>query len=566
VSLDPLRHSRLQRGRVISDQTFQSYAMIAEGPVEELWTSHRQRPREESPVSPLTMAFATLGTVVSIAGFILQFIGLRGSHWTVSIAQLAATMLMTAVRAFIRRGMSKRPSAVLLEKDFELEWLASAISKDRENFGYYYSNLRAVRQKAQHWIRQEWAKPLRLDRFMPKHLRELNIDNKVYSSRTLRVNICCRPSESRESDPSVPLVRQGAMEVIQIRQNLGQQIQWVNPASDAAVSLANSIEVVLNTLLQPSAESFKWGIDVYFGDEPQRVQMTVNKNEKRAFHVSLTEIEALLSMWLQHVRLRELRDQTKESKSKQEESNSKQGVDWLRRKTRKQNLRVLGQDSSSLRRDLKWWLPSGGTTVLRIEKGRATHSRTTGSEPKEPQHYLIDYHRIIGFSETEDAVPKDECVAVDFKCSAASFDELATTGVANGVAADKSKPGVIDNRDTGNDGKRDKIEEIRAKEPEIRNSGHIIQEAGGVPTSGSEVTASQSSVSDFSLAVISGTQRELLFAQHIFTAFMWAVAKEIPRIRGVTKASQSMTIHPTAWQHYQLENSVSGLPFLSNHF
>jgi hypothetical protein len=203
--------------------------------------------------------------------------------------------------------------------------------------------------------------------------------------------------------------------------------------------------------------------------------------------------------------------------------------------------------------------------VLRIENGRAMHSRTTGSEPKEPQHYLIDYHRIIGFSETEGAVPKTECVAVDFKCSAASFDELATTGVANGVAADKSKPGVIDNRDTGNDEKRDKIEEMRAKEPEIRNSGHTIQEAGGAPTSGSEVTASQS-VSNFPLAVISGTQRELLFAQHIFTAFMWAVAKEIPRIRGVTKASQSMTIHPTAWQHYQLENSVSGLSFLSNHF
>jgi hypothetical protein len=504
---------------VISDQTFESYAMVAEGPAKEIWTSSRQRPREELLVSPLTSAFATLGTVVSISGFILQFIGLRGSHWAVSIAQLAATMLMTAVRALIRRGMSKRPSTVPLAKDFELEWLASAISKDRENFGNHYSSLRDMKRKEHHWTRQEWAKTLRLHRLM-----NFKVDYEVYSSPTLRVITGGNPYKSTNSDPSVP---QDARAFTHIRQRLGLLTQWRNPASDAAVSVANSIQLVLNTLLQSSTEPFTWGIDVYFNGKTQRVNLTVEKNAGE-FRVGLAEIEALLSLWLQHVHLRELQDQAEEtkrkqeeskskpeeSKSKPEESKSKRDINRLKRETLKQNLRILGQDSTSLKQDLEWWLPIDGTRVLRIGKGTENDRRATDSKPKE-SHYRIDYHRIIGFSGTEDAMPGCECVAVDFECPAVSFDEQ------DGATVDKSKPGYTDNTETGN---------------------------------------------CLSLAVISSTQRELLFAQHIFTAFMSAVAPKITRIHGVTEASQSMTNLPTAWKHYQLKNEVSGISFLGNYF
>jgi hypothetical protein len=498
---------------VISDQTFESYAMVAEESAKEIWTSSRQRPREELLVSPLTSAFATLGTVVSISGFILQFIGLRGSHWAVSIAQLAATMLMTAVRALIRRGMSKRPSTVPLAKDFELEWLASAISKDRENFGSHYSSLRAKKRQKYHWTGQKWAKTLRLDNLMNIE----KFDEEVYSLPTLRVITGGHPYKSTNSDPSGP---QDAREVTHIRQRLGLLTQWRNPASDAAVSVANSIQLVLNTLLQSSTEPFTWGIDVYFNGKTQRVNLTVEKNAGE-FRVGLAEIEALLSLWLQHVRLRELQVQAEEtkrkqeeSKSKPEESKSKRDINRLQRETLKQNLRILGQESSSLKQDLKWWLPIDDTRVLRIGKGTEKDRRATDPKPKE-SHYLIDYHRIIGFSEIEDAMPGRECVAVDFECPAVSFDEQ------DGATVDKSKPGYMDNTETGN---------------------------------------------CLSLAVISSTQRELLFAQHIFTAFMSAVAPKITRIHGVTEASQSMTNLPTAWQQYQLKNEVSGISFLGNYF
>jgi hypothetical protein len=280
--------------------------MLAEEPVEEIWDSNFQWPRPKLLVSPLTSA--SVGTVVSISGFILQFIGLRGSHWAVSIARLAATMLMTAVRALIRRRLSKQPLTVRLAKGFELEWLASTISKDRENFGTHYSSLRAMNRQEHHWTGQKLAKTLRLDRLMPKGL--MNLDFEWYSLPTLRVITGGHPYKSTNSYPPVP---QDAREVTHIRQRLGLLTQWRNPASDAAVSVANSIQLVLNTLLQSSTEPFTWGIDVYFDGKTQRVNLTVEKNAW-GFRVGLAEIEALLSLWLQHVHLRELQDQAEETK------------------------------------------------------------------------------------------------------------------------------------------------------------------------------------------------------------------------------------------------------------
>ncbi|KAI5806865.1 hypothetical protein BZA77DRAFT_367597 [Pyronema omphalodes] len=506
----------LQRGQLIGDQTFESYAMVAEEPAEEIWTSSRQRSREELPVSPFTSASATLGTVISISGFVLQFLGLRGSHWVVSLAQLAATMLMTAVRALIRRGMSKQPSTVRLAKDFELEWLASAMSKDRNNFGNNYSSLRDEKRKDHHWTTQKWAKTPQLNRCMQKFLKKFKTDDrkdpKVYLSPTLRVltggkSINSDNAVLHDARPVLP----DARSFIHIRQRLGLLTQWSNPASDAAVSVADSMELVLNTLLPSNAEPFKWGISVSVDGNPQRVVMTV-KRDAGIFRVGLAEIEALLSLWLQHAHLREQRDKEKEimrkqedRKSKSEESKSTRYSNRLKRENFKQNLWILGKDNHLLQQDLSWWLPKiDDTRVLCIGKGTEMDCYATDSKPKE-SHHRIDYHRIIGFGGAEGAMPGRECFAVDFECPAVSFDEQ------DGGTPDQSKPRYTDDSDTEN--------------------GHF-------------------------LAVMSNTQRELLFAQHIFAAFMSAVATEIPRIGGFTEASHSMTNLPTAWEHYQLKNEV----------
>ncbi|KAI5809186.1 hypothetical protein BZA77DRAFT_348057 [Pyronema omphalodes] len=484
----------LQRGQLITDQTSVSYAIIAEDPAQEIWTSSRQT------FGAIRISLVTIGTFLSISGFILQFVGLRNINWATSVAQLAVTMLMTGVRALIRRRLSKKPLTVSLPKEFELEWLASAILANQEAFGSHYSGLRAMKQQDHHWTNQKWANTLglnRLRRGAPMMSEEVGDD--MLKPPTLRV--ITGGISHQCTSPCLPGL-ENAMKVIRIRQRLGRLTKWRNQASSAAVSLANSMELVLNKLLQKSTESFTWGINVYFEGKTQRVHLNIEKEDGR-FRVTLAEIESLLSLWLQHVYLQEQQEEARKKDGNEEESDSRWDNIRLERETAKQNLRILGQNISSLRQDLKWWLPIDSTTAVRIGKGKQQQDGSTDSGP-EHSHYSISHHRIIGFSGTEDAIPESESVTVDFERSVSSDQE-------DGATVDQTRPGHTDNTETDD---------------------HPFR------------------------AVISTTERELLFAQHIFTAFMWEIAPMITRIRGATKTSQIMANVPTAWQNRQLENEV----------
>lgn len=103
----------LQRGGTINDQTFDSYAIFAAGERHSVLTSrlHLQDSRDFSspsdqkrllPMQTLIIA----GTFIGIVGFIAQFTGLRGMHWSASISQLVGIFLMSIVRAAVRRHMS----------------------------------------------------------------------------------------------------------------------------------------------------------------------------------------------------------------------------------------------------------------------------------------------------------------------------------------------------------------------------------------------------------------------------------------------------------------------------
>jgi hypothetical protein len=73
----------LQKRGVINDQKFDSFAIFATGPADFVMTSHRQKPKDPalSYPTPVTCVVTVAGTIISIAGFVLNFIGLRGLHW-----------------------------------------------------------------------------------------------------------------------------------------------------------------------------------------------------------------------------------------------------------------------------------------------------------------------------------------------------------------------------------------------------------------------------------------------------------------------------------------------------
>ncbi|KXX75952.1 Ankyrin-1 [Madurella mycetomatis] len=84
-------------------------------------------------------ALTVFGVLCGGAGFIAQFIGLRGLPWPCSIAQLGGTFFMALVRALVRREMGKIPFYCHAFHEYELDFLAAQIVFE-SNFGEFYKS------------------------------------------------------------------------------------------------------------------------------------------------------------------------------------------------------------------------------------------------------------------------------------------------------------------------------------------------------------------------------------------------------------------------------------------
>ncbi|KAH8882051.1 hypothetical protein GQ53DRAFT_885988 [Thozetella sp. PMI_491] len=75
---------------------------------------------------------AVAGTIISLSGFVVQFIGLRGMLWSASIAQLFATVAMAILRAWVRRNLAELPGTRPLLSGHEMDWLALTLSEPED--------------------------------------------------------------------------------------------------------------------------------------------------------------------------------------------------------------------------------------------------------------------------------------------------------------------------------------------------------------------------------------------------------------------------------------------------
>jgi hypothetical protein len=84
--------------------------------------------------SDFLKAWTLVGTLATMLGYIIQYIGLLGMHWPTQVAQFAFTLIMTAVRAFIRRApprplLERPPQPPTLCQEIpdkhELDWLST---------------------------------------------------------------------------------------------------------------------------------------------------------------------------------------------------------------------------------------------------------------------------------------------------------------------------------------------------------------------------------------------------------------------------------------------------------
>jgi len=433
---------------------------------------------------------------------------------------------MTIVRAILRRGMTQRPSAIKLVKEFELEWLATELAKHENKFGrhFYEHRDRGDPRKDDSW---ETFKVLPVR--MPGEKAAPTTQERVAVTRLLEI--------FQKS------VQKPAQELVDIRQHVGQLCQWIGPASDAAISAANAVEAVLNTLFPPESEQmqkFDWYLDVNFcpGDMSpgrsvysgyQRLFLTARvdkRGNRKYWQTDVGKIEALLSLWLRHAH-------SSAGGKKTDRKRDNRNPNWLRNKPRKQNMLFLGPDSLHLRRDLRWWVPGGVAGLLEVRRGpddqktSPDDQKTSPDDQKtsrdaEPNSYRIDSDRITGFygplsSRHDFDSSNNGTRVISFRCDVVPLDD-----------AWSDKPDLH-------------------QEPQTSGCGREHSPSDNLD--GTDVTTL--------LGIVTTTPKEQLFAQHIFRAFMMTAAKKLDRIGGKSEASpETANNRPTSWQHIRVQNTM----------
>ncbi|KAF4436576.1 ankyrin repeat protein [Fusarium austroafricanum] len=346
----------VQKSGTVSDQTFGSFAVVPIGSQRIITTSTRS----EGPVS---QSSAVVATFVCLMGFVVQFVGLRGMHWSAPIVQLGATITMTAIRAWVRRHLAQLPASQGLMSGFELDWLALSLCMKATDEPW--SKLSGEAQKPErHWLkgkeRQDWVISSVQD---PEACPVLETETRTVLKK----------SEAN-----------WATNVMEVRRELGRLADWPGIASTEAIRLARAIEVTMGIL------------DPLFGfdDQPRKMTWSMRVNDERIhLHLERTrpgswkapadELDAALSIWLYYIE-----DQVNTAKTKYLPRDTENDDSWLRSKgmPNESSLILLGGWSPALERDLAWWVPGDAPLTIDLEAKKIKTKR----------------HRIVGFMHNYD--------------------------------------------------------------------------------------------------------------------------------------------------------------------
>ncbi|RSL74607.1 hypothetical protein CEP53_000177 [Fusarium sp. AF-6] len=190
-----------------------------------------------------------------------------------------------------------------------------------------------------------------------------------------------------------------AHRTMELRKDLAKQSDWKGPASAEAVSLALAIETFMNFLYtlhersiehQPRSREFSWC--VYVGKDRQAVKLTIKWSDG-SWKISAGKVEAVLSLWLYSTHAQELdrrKNQERESRTGKEDDDQ-----WIRAKGPRPEagLKLLGPDRGRLREDYHWWMPDEGPNCLAVRETQDQMASSTWE-------LEIDECRVVGCART----------------------------------------------------------------------------------------------------------------------------------------------------------------------
>ncbi|RKL50679.1 hypothetical protein BFJ72_g132 [Fusarium proliferatum] len=353
----------LQQKQTVTDQVFGSFALYPRRSPQAITTSKRnsttdfnRRRESESSLDPLfnetsstsdqshetqnaassydsesvpAFTLTVFATLVCLAGFIIQFIGLRAMHWSAAVGQLIAVIIMTILRAIVRLGFIAPLKYSNLRDRFELDGLALALGDPK----------------------------------LGPDSGPMNDDHNFDFDQGDKPN----PGE-------LSVERRGneAQEILEKRRHLAQLAGWGGPASREANSLAEAIEVTMNTLCPWEASeppTWSWTIQVDTrakNEDPKTFPVSLHlKHLKGQWKARIDELDSVLSLWLASIdKERELASTTSKTKRLGDDD------EWYRKKSSQTRggLVLLGERTKYLEQAFEWWLPADAPKPLEINE------------------------------------------------------------------------------------------------------------------------------------------------------------------------------------------------------
>ncbi|KAF8533810.1 hypothetical protein BDD12DRAFT_466562 [Trichophaea hybrida] len=327
-----------------------------------------------------------MGTLISLVGFCLQFSGLRSLHFIVSILQLVATIFMTAVRAWLRRGLTEHPTSHKLRNQFELDWFSIRFVAHADG-PWQGPVLEIGRPNEIVDDTNGGAKAVTLDQVgsdgneagraeLPTDV----MDSGVVKSEDINDNMwdiaSVTPFKQHQGiwyEKNIAASQPGsAKRVLEVRKRLKTLCGWQGPATNHAISVCTAIRIVLEQLpLDKDIRTrtrFSWTLCTRWKGTEEAITLTVNKDNNNRWNVDENLMEGVISLCLlaHETRMQDpssnLSTETipaenaivmAEAADSEPTSTTRSG-EWLLQPD--QHIRILGSFSSASQSAFEWWI------------------------------------------------------------------------------------------------------------------------------------------------------------------------------------------------------------------
>ncbi|RFN53855.1 ankyrin repeat protein [Fusarium flagelliforme] len=370
----------VQQEQTVADRVFNSFATNPSTPRSVITMSRRKQGHVKVLGFNIIRIETTVGVVIGLIGFVVQFIGLRAMNSWATLAQLIAIAIMTFLRAIVRPGFTKSFEKAKLLPDFELDWLAWEIVRMARGEERPSNNSNADTTAASTAVISMEASDPRKQYISPGSWM-------VRTGGSVRYNpfaeIYTTPSQNSE-----------AHDIMTMRRGLCRLAGLHSETTSIALNLALAIEKAMNILfpLEKEPKNYRWYLDVNHGracrpnQSKQQVWFDICHNGD-SWKVLADNFDACLSLWSYTI---------KQRKPPSRDEDQREGDVWLRKRRPETCLRLLGSKSRLLSLDLQWWASQDTGTIIEVSIGEYEPG-TTKKSPQTLRSTIVDSSRIVGY-------------------------------------------------------------------------------------------------------------------------------------------------------------------------